>query len=169
MLFLFNRKRLVITDSKNELQEWNVEDFSSSALRKIRNGDDIRVRAVYNNEVGEALNAAYEAGNINVYIDEATSVIRTKENKLALEDIWQRGRSRNVGGWISSQRPSGIPLELISEGNHFFCFRLLLDRDRSRMSEFMGNKVLSIPQDKYGFYYRNIEREYTQYFSKINT
>lgn len=56
------------------------------------------------------------------------------------ENIMTRGRQKGVGMTNLSQRPKGIPLECLSEAEHFFSFRLNLKADRDRIGQIVGSE-----------------------------
>lgn len=168
---LFPVKRLIYVDSKDAVdnKKYNLVDKSDDALRKIERGDDIRVRVVYNDDVFEYFSAAYKGGSIYVLIDELTAVIKPKgDPPQEFLDLWQRGRSKNIGAWALTQAPVSIPLVTMREAEHFFCFQLNLDDDRKRMAQVMGKTVMNTPiKKKYSFYYKNIDDDKLLYFSGI--
>jgi DNA helicase HerA-like ATPase len=166
---LFPTERLIVIDSKDGLQDWKLDNFSKSHIRDIKSGNPVRTRIVDSDIATEALSYAYEAGNIIVYIDEVSALIPAKSNPdKVYVDIWTRGRSRNIGAWSNTQRPSSIPMVFISEAEHFFIFRLNLDVDKKRMEGIIGHDKLVTHVDKYGFYYYNVDNDNLKYYSKLN-
>ena len=156
-LMTYQLERLIVIDSKDGLQEWGLEDFNSSSINRISKAKEYRIRVVDNESALRCMEQAYNTGNSFIYIDEVTALIepRSRPDKI-FYDVWQRGRSRNVGAWAVTQRPVEIPRIFISEAEHIFMFRLVLPDDRSRVGEFFGNKKINNPVDKYGFYYYNV-------------
>lgn len=169
---LFPVHRLIVIDGKDGMDNdnWNLTNYSRADLRKIENGEPVRTRLVANiPDIIEALNVAYATGNIIIYIDEVTVTIppQTKPPQI-IQDIATRGRSRNVGLWSATQRPTQIPLFLISEAEQIFIFTLNLVDDRKRMYNITGDKrVLNKPVDTYGFYYYNLESGNLRYYAKL--
>lgn len=95
--------------------------------------------AVHNPDAAEPFyEFAYRRGETVVYTDE----VRT----IAKGDVWPvwyhacqtRGRELGVTMVNGTQRPSRIPLELLSESESIIAFRLNLDRDRQRIEEVTG-------------------------------
>lgn len=157
---LFTSKNLIVIDGKDGLSnvEWRLEDYTKRDLVKIENGEPFRLRLVNNmTDIIEVLNTAYVNGNCIIYIDEVSATIppQTKPPTI-FTDIWTRGRSRKIGGWANTQRPSTIPLVFLSEAEHFFIYRLSLENDRKRMAEIAGKQVLSTQLDTHGFWYYNL-------------
>jgi len=63
-----------------------------------------------------------------------------------------------------TQRPTGIDLRLLSEAEHYVCFRLRKENDRKRMAEVMGDKVVTHPARGHAFWYMRDEDEQPSYF-----
>jgi len=84
--------------------------------------------------------------NTIVYVDEVyllcVQLGRAPDMYLA---CIQQGGERRVGVWSSTQRPTRIPLQIISEAEHCYVFNLRLWRDRKRMEEEWG-----IPREAQG-------------------
>jgi hypothetical protein len=162
---------MIAIDLDGALDDYGFDDPSGGTARRLENGQPVRVRL---QEIGQALSyleTALESGGCIIYIDEVYAVLeQTKRGgPEAVNAIWTRGRKRNVGGWVSSQRPTWLPLTLISEADWYFCFRLTLEEDRKRMSSFMGQEVMNPITDKHGFFVANAGWETPDYYRKLNT
>lgn len=168
---LLSVKRLVVLDAKGTLGgkdasggNWHLENWSRAAARDLKKDRPVRIRVPpqiwsdpRKNPYTPYLWKVYEAGNAVLYIDENNGVTPPRRPaSLALNAIYTRGRELGIGAWTCSQRPAFIPLEVISEAQWFFLFRVLLDEDRRRMSGFMGRQVLSEIPDEYGFWYYHV-------------
>lgn len=166
MSLLYTARRLLVIDSKDGLQDWNLEDLKN--IKQIDSRKDYRLRVVDDEKAIEALERLYDVGNGVVYIDELTALVPTsKEPPRSFTNIWSRGRSRNIGAWASTQRPKSIPLLTISEAEHFFIFRLQLEADRQRVAEVVGEFALKPVRDKHGFYYYNVDNDDIRYYNKL--
>ncbi len=98
----------------------------------------------------------FERRNTFVYIDELTAVTKSALSyPMWLRAIYVQGRSLGIGILAATQRPTMIPLFCLSEAQSFWSFYLLLQADRRRMAEWMGEIVEGEPSQKYGFYYKN--------------
>lgn len=158
---LFPVKRLIYVDSKDAVdnEKYNLKDLSDNNLDKVARGDDIRVRVVYTDDAFKYFQAAYKSGNIYILIDELSAIIKPKgDPPQEFLDLWQRGRSKNIGAWALTQAPVSIPLVTMREAEHFFCFQLNLEDDRKRMAQVMGKAITARPVTKrYAFYYKYID------------
>lgn len=95
-----------------------------------------------------------------VYIDEATSIIYSA-NKAPryLNAILNRGRERGISSLTATQRPSGVPMNILSESEHYYVFKTLLPQDKQRVELITGITVED--QTSLGdheFYYFNVSR-----------
>ena len=165
--------RLVVLDPKGTLKgKWRLADWSDSRERQLRRGDPVRVRvpAPLDGDWEPYLWAAYEAGNCTVYVDEVYGVVPAgSRTPAALTALYTRGRELGIGTWAATQRPSWVPLFVLSEAEWLAQFRLSLDADRKRMAGLMGaGAALDNPPDKYGFYLFNQSWHRPAYFSKVS-
>jgi DNA helicase HerA-like ATPase len=152
--------RLVVLDPKGTLTDWNLEPWDRETRRLLRQGYPVRARVVVPfgadaTEIWEeAFYAVYSGGNCTLYIDEVYGVVEPgSKPPSGLTAIWTRGRELKVGGFASSQRPTWVPLFILSEADHLFTFRLSLEEDRRRMAAFMGPEVEGVIRDLHGVYY----------------
>ncbi len=168
MFLLFNLKRLIVVDNKDTLTAWELENDSAAERIKLKDGKDIRIRVIQRQPAIELLELAYQTGDITIYIDEMSALVPPRSKPpQAVYDILQRGRSRNISVWVSTQRPTLIPLESMSEATHFFIFRLNLQKDRDTISANAGIRpILPVP-DKHGFYYINDATDSVRYFRRL--
>lgn len=166
-------RRLLVIDSKGSLGKWDLEPFDDEALEKLRSGGAVRARVLRPPEddgsfYGHVFKAAYEAGNVVIYIDEMFAIVPPGSRAPEyMQACYTRGREFGIGVWSSTQRPASIPLIAISEAEHFFMFRLTLFEDRKRMSEFMSPAVLRPIKDRHGFYYINATGEEVSYVRSL--
>lgn len=174
--------RLVVLDAKGTLGgadasggDWNLEDWSRSGLKALIRGKPVRLRVPpqvwanpRQNPYNPYLRRVYDAGDCILYIDENNGV--TPPRKPApyyLNAIYTRGRELRIGAHTCSQRPAFIPLEVMSEAQWFFLFRVLLDEDRRRMSAVMGPEVLEEIPDEFGFWYYHVSWRQAYYSAGI--
>jgi ABC-type dipeptide/oligopeptide/nickel transport system ATPase component len=146
--FVFRDKHILI-DDLSDLK--NIESDDPTAII-IRPGKD--------DDSPESLDSIsewiYNRRNCTYYIDEVYDLCIDNYNPKFLRRVLKQGRALNIRTMISTQRPSWIPLDILSEAEHYFCFRLQLKSDRRRMSEFMGERVLEPPPREHAYYYCNV-------------
>lgn len=108
---------------------------------------------------------AWEEGNYHLIADELKGVYQDNGWVAGIteyhEMIMTRGRQKGVGMTNVSQRPKGIPLESMSEAEHFFSFRLNLKDDRDRIGQIIGSEHQHKARELKGhsFIYYNVEME----------
>jgi energy-coupling factor transporter ATP-binding protein EcfA2 len=89
-----------------------------------------------------------------LYIDEVAMVIPSAQRlPNGLARLIQQGRQRGIGVWNATQRPSRIPIPILSESEHHFVFRLRHPADLRRMAEYTDPTVESEPVSGHDFYY----------------
>lgn len=93
------------------------------------------------------------AGHRTVYIDEAYDVLPSHGIKI----LATQGRATKASLMVAMQRPSHIPLFLVSEAQHFFIFYLRLEKDRKRIEDAIGARLpwSSLRRHKFSFIYVN--------------
>ena len=167
--------RLIVIDPKGELfgDDWNLEDSTPRTMNVLQRGGAGRLRFVPPVEMPDdyyksIFAFAMDCGNVIIYIDEMYAVF-TSGGKATdpLVMHWTRGRTMGVGTWGATQRPSWVPLFAMSESQHYFCFRLMLDEDRARMASMMGGEVTTQIPDEHGFFYRSIREQKPVYFRQL--
>jgi len=168
-------RRLIVADPKAGLASWGLQDWNHETIRSFEEGEDVRLRIVP--EPGqdleqfwdEALWMVYEVGDCVLYIDEAYLLTEGNRYPQSLMFIWTTGRERDIGAFSVSQRPRHIPKYLISEAEHFFVFRLLIEEDRKYVAGFThAAMVAPIPRDdSHGFWYMSLEMLEPIYVSQL--
>jgi DNA helicase HerA-like ATPase len=66
-----------------------------------------------------------------------------------------RGMELGVGVWSLTQRPSTIPISILSESTHYFIFRLNAISDRKRLVDYTGQTEFLEMNEKRVFWYYN--------------
>lgn len=96
----------------------------------------------------------YARGYTRLYIDEATALTGGTYPSRYLIALLNRGRERGISTLVATQRPARIPMNIISEAQHFYIFKLLLLADRKRVEELTGISVeVQTELRDYQFYY----------------
>jgi hypothetical protein len=102
----------------------------------------------------------YERKYTRLYIDEATSVCYSSSKAPRyLTAVLNRGRERGISTLTATQRPSGVPMNILSESEHYYVFRTLLPQDQDRIKAITGISI----EDQLGlkdheFFYFNVSR-----------
>ena len=106
----------------------------------------------------------YRLKNCVVLIDECYSVYGgSLSNSRNLRALLTRGRSLGIATYVATQRPRNIPLEILTESEHRFVFRLDLADDRRRAFEITAREEFLQPvPERYSFRYHYAEMETDQ-------
>lgn len=165
--------RLVVIDPKASLKEWGLLAPTGWRWRSfLKDGAPGRFRILP--PIEDDLRGWYEtlfqdlynAGNVTVYIDEAYAVAPPgSQPGKWLTALYTRGRERGIGVWAATQRPTWIPLFLISEADWIVTFRLNLTADRKRIADIAGDPLLARIPDTHGFWLYNVENDDPHYYS----
>ena len=156
--------RLMVLDPKAMIDpaEWHLDWVDNGGLRDLQKGKDARllVRTYDPADWNTYLQAAWDATNVVVYIDELYALVefgRVAPPRI-LSQLYTQGRERLVGVWGATQRPAWVPMFTMSECDWFFAFRTQLQDDRKRLAELMGEEVLEpVPvSDPHGFWMYNV-------------
>ena len=148
--------------------KWNQKHVST--LRELYDAaDDDERRIVYTphpllaeNEQNqeEFFYWIYENKNRRIYIDEATAICYSA-NKVPrfLLAILNRGRERGISSLTATQRPSGVPMNILSESENYYVFKTLLPQDKQRVELITGISVEDQNAlNDFEFYYFNVSR-----------
>jgi hypothetical protein len=161
---LIDAKRLAVFDPKGTLNsseasggDWHLQPWDKRAVKALQRGVPYRVRIPnpLDGDWDRYFKRIYDAGNVMMYIDEIYGVVRPRRPiPYHLNAIYTRGRELGIGAWTASQRPTFIPLEIMSEAQWFVMFRVLLEEDRRRMAAVMGPQVIQGIEDgdDFGFW-----------------
>jgi energy-coupling factor transporter ATP-binding protein EcfA2 len=63
-------------------------------------------------------------GNVFVYFDESEGIATATHVPRYIRRIWKTGRAHNVGCWVSTQAPKGIPRIFKSQAEKFVVFKV---------------------------------------------
>jgi hypothetical protein len=167
-------RRLVVLDTKGRLQNWRLDPWDRESRRLLRHGEPLRTRVALDPAAADnrpaywdkVLAEIYEAGNVTAYVDEV--YLLSQEGKgypATLSMMATCGRELGVGLWSSAQRPAFVPRVLLSESEHVFAFRLLLDDDRQAIARNLHPALAGeIPVgDEHGYRYWNVRAPAPEY------
>lgn len=102
----------------------------------------------------------FERGNCILWIDELMSIGTVQSYPKELGRLMTQGRSKGVGVWCCTQRPSGIPMCVPSNCSYFFCFDMALPQDRKKLVDTTGmTKMFEMPTGYNFWYYKMGDRE----------
>lgn len=172
MRYLTNKlTRLVVIDSKGSLNDpaWNLEPWSQENVKKLEDGKFARLRVIHplDGNYEPLFEHLYDIGDLTVYIDEMYAVAPRGRFGNHLNALYTRGRELGIGVWASTQRPSWVPLTMLSEAEWVFTFRLQLANDRMRVAGIVGPDVLEPIPDKFGFWLYNTEWDDPYYCPRL--
>jgi hypothetical protein len=102
--------------------------------------------------------AVWERKNTRLYVDEVYRVLRGMQATPYYNALITQGRGLGISVIQSSQRPARIPVELLSESEHYIMFELRWEDDVDRMASLMGEAVEEPLTTEYSFYYHYIRR-----------
>lgn len=103
----------------------------------------------------------YRLKNCVVIIDEVYAVYGgSLASSRNLRALLTRGRSMGIAVYAATQRPRNLPLEILTESEHRFVFRLDLVDDRRRAYETTAREEFNLPvPQQYSFRYHNSEMD----------
>lgn len=155
--------RLAIIDPKRLCSyAHNVEIFSDA--RKIVRAkpdrfiyrpkpDDLKRMDLYN----LVYKYCYEKKNFFVYTDDVVAIMERTKYPAMFQVCYQMGREHKVRMLSSFQRPSWLPMFLLSEACKLYAFRLVLSNDIKRIAEVMpGYDVQSPNLKRFTFLYHDL-------------
>jgi len=152
----------------DKVNEWKQKHTSS--LSELMDFDPSEVRrAIYTptptlaedfDNQEELFYWIYETKNRRVYIDEATSICYNgNKPPRFLTAILNRGRERGISSIVATQRPAGVPLNILTESEHYYVFRVIHPNDKIRIEQLTGISVESQADlNDFEFYYFNLSR-----------
>jgi DNA helicase HerA-like ATPase len=92
------------------------------------------------------LRAVWEMGNVLTICDETNTVFPghyTITPEVSRHN--REGRQRNLGFWWLMQRPSDIPVQILSEAESWTVFTLRNRNDRRKAADYIGDEVEALP------------------------
>jgi len=133
-----------------------LDDLANCETKKIIYVPDITEQ---NKETFDAFfKFVYMRENTVIWIDELMSISTSPLNyPFYMKACYTRGRSKNIGIWALSQRPSDIPAIVLANTEIFIVFALRLLADREKISKMTGcPEMLRMPTSEkhpYAFWY----------------
>jgi len=140
-------QRVLVLDPKrtDSVNRWNwpvvTELEQVEQLGKMRDGGRLVWRPSWNTTPEELFTQveilcqwAFQTGDMIVYLDEIKQICPSPQKcPPSLRGLAILGREREVGFWGATQRPVGVPVELMSEANHYIIFALNREQDGAEL------------------------------------
>lgn len=98
----------------------------------------------------------YRRRNTRVHVAEIYAVMRGTTFPPWYQAILTRGRSLRISCISETQRPSRIPVSVLSEAQHYCIFPLHMPEDRERMAGIVGKEVLKGNSNPFSFWYYKV-------------
>ena len=170
-------------DSKNDrkdketLRSWGFRNGVSESDRQtsgaIRgayyfciDGSNDRFSADVVSQAQALIKMAYNRRNVIIVIDEYTQVVPSSRSPgKALQDVFARGRSNNVGIIGMTQEPVFVPRQLLSQASHLVMFSLSYQYDITYMKKI--DPIYQSPNKlgfKHGFFWKWLDGDDTTTF-----
>ena len=177
---LWNRPHVVVLDPKRKFtlpEAWPKGYEVVSSLTVASGIEDDRT-IIYRPSQDEMLDSCdeffkwiFERENTLLFVDE-TFAVTPKRTRTGYWHgrVIQEGRERGIGAWHATQRPAAIPLNILTESEHIFTFRLKNPGDRKRMGDFADAELENPipPKYKNGFYYYNGDTGNVRFYRKAD-
>jgi len=102
-----------------------------------------------------------------IYVDELMDFFATSGHPVGRDNVLLRfsraGRERGCGSLVATQRPRGIPTQLVQEANKLYMFKLRNVQDVDHLEEFGAPGMLepNVPTENRWFYYMDHENPRT--------
>lgn len=170
--YLRGYKNVVKLDTKLEVDERRKNDLSP--WRGLKEGKDFEVcrtfeevtQSNYNKIIyapvfeehteesfDDFFNWIYARQNTILWIDELMSIGTVHKYPRGLHRLMIMGRSKGIGVWSCTQRPSGIPSIVPANSKYFFIFNLYLPQDRRKVVETTGFDELNQIPEGHNFWF----------------
>ena len=142
-----------VPDSEKEIIT-NLSQITSTTKKKVI------YRPVWEELTQEFYNSFFEfcmkRRNCIIVIDE---VMQVCPSAIKIPEWYKgaltRGMELQVGVWSLSQRPSSIPIVVMTEATHYFIFKLNSVDDRKRIVQYTGHQEFLQIMEKKDFLYFN--------------
>ncbi|MBT9175190.1 MAG: hypothetical protein DDT22_00864 [candidate division WS2 bacterium] len=166
--YLAGFQTVIVLDTKGTLTWQEVEEKELTIVTRLTDLPQAKTsKVIYKPEYNELSFEWYDAffkycyfrQNVVVWVDEVMAIC-PNPHKIPefYKAILTRGREMGVAAWSLTQRPSGIPVIIMSEATHFFVFDLNMPQDRDRLVEVTGTGEFEEKPGKYKFWYYNVNR-----------
>lgn len=127
----FQRRGYVIRDS------WSPDDLSENRVI-FRPGGSLTDTDQQRRAFTKALDQIYQVGGWTVYIDEVLVLARDLSMERILNRMWTQAASNDVTMVAGTQRPRGVPLNMLEQSEWFALWKVAEREDRDRAAELLG-------------------------------
>lgn len=149
-----------LQEGKDFTVVYNLEDLDEVETDKIIYCPDYYDYADNPAFFDPFFNWIFERQNTIVWIDELMSVGTVSKYPKALGRLMQQGRSKGIGVWACTQRPSGIPAIVPASCSYFFVFDMALPQDRKKLVETTGMvQMYEMPTGYNFWFYKSGDRQ----------
>lgn len=106
-------------------------------------------------------------GNIFLYFDESEGIATASYVPRYIRKVWKTGRAYNIGAWVATQAPKGIPKIFKSQAENFVVMRVG-EEDVDSAAELVhadSEEVRDLENYEWLFY--NVNMEHAEYHAPI--
>ena len=97
----------------------------------------------------------FDRGNTILWVDELMSIGTVNSFPKQFGRLMTQSRSKGIGVWCCSQRPSAIPSIAMANSDYFFVFNMTLPQDRKKVVDTTGQLEMNeLPKGHNFWYYK---------------
>ena len=173
---LWKRRNMIVLDPKRTFTvnpEWEHETVVS--LPELKRTFDHTKMVIYRPTYEELdrlcddfFRYVFELENVLLYVDEVASVTTPRTISPYYGRCLKLGRELDISVWSATQRPRKIPLEVMTESQHFYIFNLTNIDDRKVVADYTTPEVLKTPAKGHGFHYYNGKISKSKYYKDFD-
>lgn len=138
---------------------WRLKGRVAIAQTDVDDPEDVGQLKKMTDAVQSFLRAARASIPTLLFVDEVMDFFtvqgQSKTKSDAILRVYRAGRERGMGGLVATQRPRGIPTQLVQEANKLYLFKLRNERDVDHLEEFGTPEDMydEVPTQNHIFYY----------------
>lgn len=159
---LWKLPNLIVCDPKRTFtlpDEWAHMTYDTLAQLKRHRGPSTAIYLPSSDDL-DALCEPFFAWvfarkDTTLYIDEVGAVTTPQRMARSLGRCLREGRALGISVWSATQRPTGFPLTVMTESEHFFIFRLRNPEDRIRVGRYTASQIAQRIPEGHNFWYYN--------------
>ncbi len=106
-------------------------------------------------------------GDIFLFFDETEGIATATHVPSYIRRVWKTGRAWNIGAWVCTQVPTGIPKLFKSQAEHFIVFKVG-DEDAE-----LASSLVHVPEEevialkRYEWIYYNTDMDHGEWYPPI--